>query len=133
MRFSKRRRIAGSRLQEGIVAPRTRMPSCVLPTPCIWTRNSCLDTPRAVVLPLTARTAKRVYFIDENNSFCSRAISKRLRTSLSLSPCHFDTRSEDETEKKTESASVATALARYDFPVPGDRTAECLSTGDACL
>ena len=37
----------------------------------------------------------------------------------SLSPIHLLTKSDDETEKKVESASVATAFARYDFPVPG--------------
>lgn len=42
------------------------------------------------------------------------------RTHFSLSPSHLDTRSEEEIEKKVELlASVATALARYDFPVPG--------------
>lgn len=41
-------------------------------------------------------------------------------TYFSLSPSHFDMRSEEETEKKVELlASVATALAKYDFPVPG--------------
>ncbi len=40
-------------------------------------------------------------------------------THRSLSPCHFDTRSDEDTEKNVESASVATAFARYDFPVPG--------------
>jgi len=39
---------------------------------------------------------------------------------FSLSPSHFDTRSEDDTEKNVElPASVATAFAKYDFPVPG--------------
>ena len=38
---------------------------------------------------------------------------------FSLSPCHFETKSDEDTEKKVDSASVATALARYDFPVPG--------------
>lgn len=42
----------------------------------------------------------------------SRAISKRLRTRRSDSPCHLETRSAEETEKNVESASVATALAR---------------------
>ena len=38
---------------------------------------------------------------------------------FSDSPCHLDIRSADETEKKVELlASVATALARYDLPVP---------------
>jgi len=49
----------------------------------------------------------------------SLAISKRFLTSFSLSPNHFDTRSEEEIEKKVESASVATAFAKYDLPVPG--------------
>ena len=49
-----------------------------------------------------------------------RAMSNRLRTSFSDSPNHLDTRSDDETEKNVELlASVATALARKDFPVPG--------------
>lgn len=39
---------------------------------------------------------------------------------LSLSPSHLDTKSDEETDIKVELfASVATALARYDFPVPG--------------
>jgi hypothetical protein len=49
----------------------------------------------------------------------ARATAKSSLTSFSLSPIHLETRSDDETEKKVESASVATALARYDFPVPG--------------
>lgn len=41
-------------------------------------------------------------------------------TYFSLSPSHLETRSDEEMEKKVELfASVATALARYDFPVPG--------------
>lgn len=39
---------------------------------------------------------------------------------LSDSPSHFDIRSEDDTEKNVELlASVATAFAIYDLPVPG--------------
>ena len=39
---------------------------------------------------------------------------------LSLSPSHLETKSEEATERNVELlASVATALARYDFPVPG--------------
>lgn len=41
----------------------------------------------------------------------SRASANRLLTSFSDSPSHLDTRSEEETEKKVESASVATACA----------------------
>lgn len=41
-------------------------------------------------------------------------------THFSLSPSHLETRSDEEMEKNVELfASVATALARYDFPVPG--------------
>lgn len=50
---------------------------------------------------------------------CPTAVSE-VQTYFSLSPSHLDMRSEEETEKKVELlASVATALARYDFPVPG--------------
>ncbi len=51
---------------------------------------------------------------------CSRASVNRFFTSFSLSPSHFETKSDEETLKKVELlASVATALAKYDFPVPG--------------
>jgi hypothetical protein len=40
-------------------------------------------------------------------------------THLSDSPIHFDTRSELETLKNVLFASVATAFARNDLPVPG--------------
>lgn len=42
-----------------------------------------------------------------------------MTTHLSDSPIHFDTRSELETEKKVLFASVATAFAKKDLPVPG--------------
>ena len=43
-----------------------------------------------------------------------------MTTYFSLSPSHFERRSEADAERKVEfPASVATALARYDFPVPG--------------
>lgn len=40
-------------------------------------------------------------------------------TSLSDSPSHLLTRSDEDIEKKVPSASVAQALAKYDLPVPG--------------
>lgn len=49
----------------------------------------------------------------------SRAREKSWLTSFSLSPSHLETRSEEDTLKKVDSASVATAFARYDLPVPG--------------
>lgn len=42
----------------------------------------------------------------------SLAIVKSWLTSFSDSPSHFETRSEDEIEKKVEAASVATAFAK---------------------
>jgi len=54
---------------------------------------------------------------------CIRTNKMELLTYFSLSPSHFDTRSDDDTEKKVElPASVATAFAKYDFPVPGGYT-----------
>ena len=49
----------------------------------------------------------------------SRAMENSWLTSFSDSPIHLETRSLLLTAKKVLSASVATALARYDFPVPG--------------
>ena len=49
----------------------------------------------------------------------SRASWNSCDTSFSLSPSHLETKSLLDTEKKVDSASVATAFARYDFPVPG--------------
>lgn len=116
-------------------------------SPCIWTRNSVLIL-RAASLSFSLLEPHRestssMKMID---GLCSRAKLNRFFTSLerekqqmvsvsfsysissrnglgshfSLSPNHLDTRSEEEMEKKVELlASVATALARYDFPVPG--------------
>ena len=42
----------------------------------------------------------------------SRAISNKFLTKRSDSPCHLETKSEDEIEKKVESTSVATAFAK---------------------
>merc|ERR1712164_196434 len=112
--------MAGSSSQGTFVAPRTNIPSCVLPTPCIWTKNSVLilradslsPSPRA----LHKESISSMKMID---GFFSRAKSNRFLISFSLSPCHLDTKSDEEMLKKVEFASVATALAKYDFPVPG--------------
>lgn len=51
---------------------------------------------------------------------CVLANSNKFLTNFSDSPSHLDTKSEDDTEKNVELfASVATAFAKYDFPVPG--------------
>lgn len=53
------------------------------------------------------------------DGFFSRAKLKRDLMSFSLSPTYLLIRSEEETEKKVPSASVAHALAKNVFPVPG--------------
>lgn len=48
------------------------------------------------------------------------SFAKHRNTNLSDSPSHFDIKSDDDTEKNVELfASVATAFAIYDLPVPG--------------
>merc|ERR1712051_1182519 len=103
-----------------LVAPRTSKPLLLLPTPCIWTRNSVLirredsasPSPRALQRESTSSTKIIVGIL-------SRAILNMVFTRRSLSPCHLDTRLDDDTDMNVASASVATAVARYDFPVPG--------------
>ena len=51
--------------------------------------------------------------------FLSLANSKSYLTIFSDSPCHLDTKSDDDTEKNVESHSVAHALAKKLLPVPG--------------
>mmetsp|Transcript_37266 Transcript_37266/g.97712 ORF Transcript_37266/g.97712 Transcript_37266/m.97712 type:complete len:214 (+) Transcript_37266:567-1208(+) len=90
-------------------------------TPDICTRNSVLirrddsDSPEPLAphIESTSSTNRMV------GAF-SRAIVNIIFTSLSLCPCHLDTRSEDDTAMKVDSlALLAMALAMYDLPVPG--------------
>lgn len=104
-----------------LVAAKTKIPCWSLPTPCIWMRNSVL-----ILLADSDSFSERVEQSESISSMktidglCWRANSNKLRTSFSDSPSHFETKSEEETEKKVELlASVATALAKYDLPVPG--------------
>mmetsp|Transcript_11900 Transcript_11900/g.17856 ORF Transcript_11900/g.17856 Transcript_11900/m.17856 type:complete len:202 (+) Transcript_11900:508-1113(+) len=121
-RFSKRRRIAESSSQGTFVAPSTKTPLESFPTPSICTRNSVLILLAESLSPSDldphreSTSSMKIIALPPGDSL---AISKRFLTSFSLSPCHLLTRSEEETEKNVESASVATAFARYDFPVPG--------------
>jgi len=64
------------------------------------------------------------WFMGRSDYWLGATIKKHLSMTfgqyLSLSPSHLDTKSDEETDIKVELfASVATALARYDFPVPG--------------
>lgn len=89
--------------------------------PCIWTRNSVF------ILRADSDSLSDLDEQSESTSsmkmmlgLCCLASSNRFLTSFSDSPSHLDTRSDEETEKKVELlASVATAFAKYDFPVPG--------------
>lgn len=102
------------------MAPRTRTPSISLPTPFICTKNSVLTRRDASESP-----SPRVPHNESTSSIkiiaglFSLAIWNSCLTNRSDSPIHFETKSEDETEKKVELASVATAFAKNDFPVPG--------------
>ncbi len=49
----------------------------------------------------------------------SRASSNKHFTPFSLSPSHFERRSDELTEMNVLLHSVAIALAKYDLPVPG--------------
>ena len=120
MRFSKRRRIAGSSSQGMFVAPSTSRPSLRVDTPCICTRNSVLMRRVASDSP-SLRLPHMESISSMKMMACSswRAISNKFLTRRSLSPCHLLTRSLDDTAKNCASASVATALARKDLPVPG--------------
>jgi hypothetical protein len=53
------------------------------------------------------------------DGFFSLASSNSYLTSLSDSPCHLLTKSDEDIEKKVLSHSVAQALARKLLPVPG--------------
>lgn len=132
MRFSNRRLMALSSAHGILVAPRTNTPVSSLPTPFIWTRNSVLirrdasDSPSPRVPHRESTSSIKII-----EGFCSRAIWKSCFTSLIMelvlkrkenqagntthrsdSPIHLLTRSEDETAKKVDLASVATAFAR---------------------
>jgi len=111
-----------------------------------------LDAPRRVAFSLRSIRAQRVDFVDEDDRRFALAghieqvlhepvrwrccaLDRRLLqihecdafTHFSLSPCHLDTRLDEDTAKNVASASVATACARYDLPVPGGFKQEHIS------
>lgn len=96
-------------------------------SPCICTKNSVL-----ILLALSDSLSDLDEQSESTSSMkimlglCALANSNRFLTSFSDSPSHFDTKSDDDTEKNVELfASVATALARYDLPVPGGWGVQC--------
>lgn len=161
-------RMAESSTQGMLVAPSTRIPSLLFPTPKKPEDSTCnitiswlfvsiaacpvrltlhldqelgLDATRRLALVLVPGATQRVHLIDENDGglLLASQVKQVLHQSdrnkeaqegrdrgaerfgarrweetyFSLSPSHFDMRSEEETEKNVELlASVATALAR---------------------
>lgn len=112
--------MAGSRAQGKLVAPRTRTPVSSWPTPCIWTKNSVLTfleasfSPSVLLLHIESISSMKMM-----EGFFYLARLNRFLMSFSLSPTYLLMRSEEETEKKVPSASVAHALAKKVLPVPG--------------
>jgi hypothetical protein len=99
----------------------------------IWTRNSVFTRREASLSPspLVPQMASTSSMNIIDGLFCL-AIVNSCFTSLSsqynvllsggyrsLSPIHFEIKSLELTEKNVEFASVATAFAKYDLPVPG--------------
>lgn len=112
--------MAESRHQGIFVAPSTNILSFSVPTPCICTKNSVL-TRLALSDSLSLRDEQSESTSSMNIilGLCVRANSNKFRTNFSLSPSHFDNKSAELTEKNVELfASVATAFAKYDLPVP---------------
>lgn len=111
--FSNLLLIAESNSQGTLVAPKTRIPSLSLPTPCIYTRNSVLillevSFSPSLLLPQSESTSS----INIIAGLFSLANLNSYLTSLSDSPSHLLTRSAELIAKNVPSASVAQALAR---------------------
>mmetsp|Transcript_34740 Transcript_34740/g.121167 ORF Transcript_34740/g.121167 Transcript_34740/m.121167 type:complete len:243 (-) Transcript_34740:31-759(-) len=120
MRFSNRRRIAGSSSHGMFVAPSTRRPSTRVWTPCIWTRNSVLIL-REASFSLEDLCESKESTSSMKTTAGSRklATQKSVRTSFSDSPIHFDMREEAEIEKNVAPLEDAIALPINVLPVPG--------------
>mmetsp|Transcript_70500 Transcript_70500/g.206770 ORF Transcript_70500/g.206770 Transcript_70500/m.206770 type:complete len:216 (-) Transcript_70500:483-1130(-) len=123
IRFSSRRSMALSRSQGRFEAASRKTMSFSRARPSIWISSSVFirrlpscspppSPPRALMME-SSSSMKIV------EGWWCRARSKRTRISFSESPRHFETTVEAEMLKKVVSHSVATALARSVFPVPG--------------
>jgi hypothetical protein len=89
------------------------------------------DTSRGFTFTFSSCSTDRIHLINEYDRRLILSCHRKqlfhqprlsfdfIRTYLSLSPIHLLIRSLELTEKKVELASVATAFARNDFPVPG--------------
>ena len=88
--------------------------------PCIWTRNSVF-TRRDDSDSLSFRWPHKasISSMKTMHGCRSRATSNKHFTPFSLSPSHFERRSDELTAINVLLHSVAIALAKYDLPVPG--------------
>src|SRR2546423_574595 len=100
-----------------LVAASTNTPSVSLPTSFICNRSSPLSL-LADSLAFEGPQRKSMWSMKMMEGLRSFAISKIIFNESG----DLDGRSEGKTEKKVTSISVATAAARYDFPVPGGYT-----------
>ena len=102
------------------MAPSTKTPSMLLPTPYICTRNSVF-----ILLEESFSPSERDPHRESTSSmniiegFFSLAIVNSYLMSFSDSPIHLLTKSDELMEKKVPSHSVAQAFAKNDLPVPG--------------
>jgi hypothetical protein len=112
--------MARSSSQGKFVAPKTVRFDFELPTPCIYTKNSVLTLfEDSFSLSDLAETRLSISSTKIMEFFCFRACLKSFLTCFSDSPTYLDMMSLAEIEKKTASVSVAQALAKNVFPVPG--------------
>ena len=89
-----------------LVAPNTKTPlSLALLTPYIWTKNSVFTLFEASFSPsLLAETKESISSIKIIADFLDLAIENKVLMVLADSPTYLEIKSEEETEKKVESA-----------------------------
>ena len=112
--------MAKSRAYGKLVAPRMRIPSSSLPTPCILVKNYVL-TLFVASLSFSDRLLHKASISSMKimEGFFSLARVKREFIIFSLYPTYLLRIFEGSIAKKVLSASVAQAFARKVFPVPG--------------
>ena len=118
--FSNLLLIAESKENGRLVAPKTKTPSSLCPTPFIWTKNSVLTLLDASFSPSDlAPQTESISSINIIDGFFFLAISNKDLINFSDSPTYFEIILDAEIEKNVASVSVAQALAIKDLPVPG--------------
>ena len=112
--------MAVSRVQGRLVAPNTIGLLFEFWTPSIWVKNSVFTfLVASFSLSLHAETIESISSTKIIECLLFLALLKILLTCFSESPTYLDIMSAELTEKNTALDSVAQALARNVFPVPG--------------